>query len=210
MRKKTNKKSGQGDRKRDLQKEPESPPIATTPGSDTLSGAQSSAFPEGPPTPDVERSNPAISTQRPTSVSTYEAAGRVFPRVFQKQCKTCTSPRRYDLEMAIVVGGGFSEVAGMFPNSGVSARNLRNHIDSKHLDLEDATVRRLRAEHAEKVRRADLESLGARLYEHLSGVPSRTLDGFVHLMWELSALSEDGALLGDGVLHAMESSGVNR
>ena len=159
---------------------------------------------------DVERSKPAISTQRPTSVSTYEVAGSVFPVVFQKRCKTCTSPRRYDLEMAIVVGGGFSEVAGMFPKSGVSARNLRNHLDSKHLDLEDATVRRLRAEYAEKVRRTDLESLGARLHEHLSGVPSRTLDGFVHLLWELSTLSEDGALLEEGFRYAMESFGGDR
>ena len=210
MRKKTNKKSGQGDRKRDLQKEPESPPITTTPGSDTLSGAQSSALPEGPSAPDVGRSKPAISTQRPASVSTYEVAGTVFPMVLQKRCKTCTSPRRYDLEMAIVYGGGFSEVAGMFPHSGVSAKNLRDHINSKHLDLEDATVRRLRAEHAEKVRRADLESLGGRLYEHLSGVPSRTLDGFVHLLWELSRLSEDGALLEKGFRYPMESFGGDR
>ena len=62
----------------------------------------------------------------------------------------------------------------------------------------------------ESVRRADLESLGARLYEHLSGVPSRTLDGFVHLLWELSTFSEDGALLEEGFRYPMESFGGDR
>ncbi len=57
---------------------------------------------------------------------------------------------------------------------------------------------------------ADLESLGARLYEHLSGVPSRTLDGFVHLLWELSTFSEDGALLEKGFRYPMESFGGDR
>ena len=164
MHKETNNKSGHGHRKRDPQKEPESPPTTTTLGSETpISGVHSSASPEEPPGPDVERSEPEVLTQSPASVSTYEVGGKVFPMVFRKRCKTCNSPRRYDLELAIVVGGGFSEVAGMFPGSGVSARNLRDHINLKHVNLEGANVRRLRAEHAENVRRADLVALGAHL-----------------------------------------------
>ena len=46
--------------------------------------------------------------------------------------------------------------------------------------------------------------------ELLAGIPSRTFKRFVHLMQELSTLSEDGALLDEGFRYPMESFGGDR
>jgi hypothetical protein len=93
------------------------------------------------------------------SVATIAVGGRVYPLRRVASCRVCSSPQRLEIEEAVVATGGFAATARAFPESGVSTRNIRDHVAHGHLPLIAEGVRRIQGEVSE--RRAQLVEKGA-------------------------------------------------
>ncbi len=74
--------------------------------------------------------------------------GTVVPLTRSPRCRTCRSGSRRDVEIALAQGRSYSEIAALFPESGLSKRHLSEHYRRGHLPLDSPQVRRVVAEQA--------------------------------------------------------------
>ncbi len=74
--------------------------------------------------------------------------GVKVPYVRIPMCRVCRSGSRRDVEIALAEGRPYAEIAAMFPDSGVSARNIGEHYRRGHLPLESVEVKEIVAAQA--------------------------------------------------------------
>ncbi len=145
------------------------------------------------------------STAKPPSVSSIEIGGSVIPMVSKRSCSTCRSPFRYDLEREVVLGVPAAEAVRRFPDSGVSARSLRDHVSQQHLDLRSEGVQKLREESANQQRQARLQLIGKLLYNHVDAESTKAKSSMAALLFELASIVNDGGFLLRGFEAAVKS-----
>jgi len=118
------------------------------------------------------------------SVATVKVAGHSYPAVTERNCLTCTSPFRWEIEEQILLGRTYARIVAELPkDASLSARNLADHFRNGHIPLQEATVQALVDDHAEK-RGEALQPTVEAAVEHvdfarrlLSRVSERVLDG---------------------------------
>jgi len=69
--------------------------------------------------------------------------GTAVPLTRSPRCRTCRSESRRDVEVALAEGRSYSEIAALFPESGLSKRHLSEHYRRGHLPLQSTQVRRV-------------------------------------------------------------------
>ncbi len=75
------------------------------------------------------------------SLGTIRVAGSDYPLVSVPTCRTCRSPRRLEIETAVISGAGFASTAREFGGESVSARSIKRHFQRGHLPLRAVAVR---------------------------------------------------------------------
>ncbi len=77
-----------------------------------------------------------------------EFNGVKVPYVHSPRCRVCRNPSRRDVEVALAEGRPYAQIATMFPDSGLSARNIAEHLRRGHLPLKSKEVREIVAAQA--------------------------------------------------------------
>ena len=73
--------------------------------------------------------------------------GTAVPLTRSPRCRTCRSESRRDVEVALAEGRSYSEIAALFPESGLSKRHLSEHF-RRHFPVDSPQVKRVVAEQA--------------------------------------------------------------
>jgi hypothetical protein len=63
-------------------------------------------------------------------------------------CRLCRSGSRHDVEVALAEAHSYAEIAAMFPDSGLSARNIGEHYRRGHFPLDSVEVKEIVAAQA--------------------------------------------------------------
>ncbi|HSH62346.1 MAG TPA: hypothetical protein VK988_22380 [Acidimicrobiales bacterium] len=74
--------------------------------------------------------------------------GVKVPYVMIPMCRVCRSASRRDVEIALAEAHSYGEIAAMFPDSGLSARNIAEHYRRGHLPLKSNEVKEIVAAQA--------------------------------------------------------------
>jgi len=83
--------------------------------------------------------------QANSSLAKVAVSGRIYPAVYERRCRVCTSgPLRTQIEEETVSGKSWATIAVDLPaEAGLNARNLRDHFANGHLPVEEPTVQAL-------------------------------------------------------------------
>lgn len=93
-----------------------------------------------------------VSPGRAQSVVTYKVGGREYPMKTSRQCKVCMSPHRFTIEEHLISGRVYRKIAEALPeDADISSRNIESHYHNGHMPLEQAAVRQIVEERAQKV-----------------------------------------------------------
>ncbi len=73
-----------------------------------------------------------MTAETNASLVQFVVNGVKVPYVRIPMCRVCRSPRRRDVEVALAEARSYAEIATMFPDSGLSARNIGEHYRRGH------------------------------------------------------------------------------
>ena len=75
-----------------------------------------------------------------------EIDGTVIPFRRVPQCRTCRSEWRAEIDLALAAGRGYVEVAALYPQAGLTRRNISVHHKREHSPTETPEIRAIAAE----------------------------------------------------------------
>jgi hypothetical protein len=99
------------------------------------------------------------STHAVKSVAVVSIGGHTYPLVSQRRCKVCNSPKRFEIESALVKGAGFHGAATTYGDDSITGRNVRMHFQNGHLPLAEAALAKVKKQQAREY--AELIESGA-------------------------------------------------
>jgi hypothetical protein len=85
-----------------------------------------------------------MPAQANLSLDSTKVAGREYPLVMERTCKTCSSQYRNDIEEQTVAGRTWRAIIGDLPDdAGLTERNLADHFKNQHLPVAAEAVQQL-------------------------------------------------------------------
>jgi hypothetical protein len=90
------------------------------------------------------------------SLVMYRIAGREYPLRSSPGCRTCESPRRFEIEQMIAEGRPYAAIVRELhlEESGPSAQSLSNHFRADHMPMRSAVARTLLERRADELGRS--------------------------------------------------------
>src|SRR4051794_15249286 len=109
----------------------------------------------------------SIQTEAPAPVK-YKVGGQEYEMKMVKQCHTCSSPYRNDIEQAIINGYGYAGIARNLPeDANVTEENIGRHVRNGHMPLEQSLRHQILEDRARELGR-NLETAGSAAVDSIS------------------------------------------
>lgn len=103
---------------------------------------------------ETPRPGPIVRQQPPTSAVVYRVGGRYYPLRTESRCVVCNSEWRTEIETALLKGRSYRVIEeGLEEDSGVTRRNIREHVKNGHLPMEVVSRTALIEERAKEMGR---------------------------------------------------------
>lgn len=110
----------------------------------------------------------SATVDRPAALM-YRIGGHRYPLRSEPKCKVCQSLEyRQEIETALLRGFSYTTIHRSLPErSGLSVRNIRDHVENQHLPLDEA-MRRVLIEETARERGLSIEDHEGTLVDHIT------------------------------------------
>lgn len=138
------------------------------------------------------------------SVAMYQVGNRLYAMKTVKQCNTCQSPYRSDIEMALIKGTSYRKIEEALPEGAkVGFRSIGNHYSRGHMP-HDEMYRRLLVEERARELGLDTESQEMVIHDQILFARAVVSQGYMDLMEGNLKVSASDALAAANFLHKVE------